>query len=83
MDIPLTQSMAGQRSLTAYFTGVTEDRILKEREEVLSCTVDDIRKLADYIQAILDENAICVLGNEALLKKEADLFGKLEPLFQA
>lgn len=83
MDIPLTPSMAGQRSLTAYFTGVTEDRILKEREEVLSCTVDDIRKLADYIQAILDENAICVLGNEALLKKEADLFGKLEPLFQA
>ncbi len=83
MDIPLTPSMAGQRSLTAYFTGVTEDSILKEREEVLSCTVDDIRKLADYIQAILDENAICVLGNEALLKKEADLFGKLEPLFQA
>ena len=83
MDTPLTPSMAGQRSFTAYLTGVTEERILKEREEVLSCTVADIRGLADYIQAILDEEAICVLGNEALLKKEEELFGTLEPLFQS
>lgn len=83
MDIPLTPSMAGQRSLAAYFTGVTQERILKEREEVLHCTVDDIRGLAKHIQAILDEDAICVLGNEALLKKEEELFDTLEPLFQA
>jgi len=83
MDVPLTPSMAGQRSFTAYLTNVTEERISREREEVLSCTVDDIRKLADYIQAILDDDAICVLGNEALLKKEEGLFHTLEPLFQA
>ena len=83
MDIPLTPSMAGTRSLSAYLTGITEERILKEREEVLSCTVADIRKLADYIQAILDENAICVLGNEGLMKKEEELFHTLEPLFQS
>lgn len=83
MDIPLTPSMAGVRSMTAHLTGLTEERILKEREEVLSCTVEDIRKLADYIQAILDTDAICVVGNEALLKKEEALFGTLKPLFQA
>ena len=83
MDIPLTPAMAGSRSLSAYLTGVTEERILKERNEVLSCTVSEIQKLADYIQAILDENAICVLGNEALMKKEEALFGVLEPLFQS
>ena len=83
MDIPLTPSMAGQRSFTAYLTNVTEERILKEREEVLSCTVNDIRNLADHIQAILDENAICVLGNETLMKKEEELFNTLEPLFQS
>ena len=83
MDIPLTPSMAGARSLTAYFTGVTEERILKERKEVLSCTVADIRGLADYVQAILADDAICVLGNESLLKKEETLFNTLEPLFQS
>ena len=83
MDTPLTPSMAGQRSLSAYFTGITEERILKERKEVLSCTVEDIRKLADHVQSILNEEALCVLGNEALLTKEEALFGTLEPLVQA
>ena len=83
MDIPLTPSMAGTRSMTAYLTGLTEERILNEREEVLSCTVEDIRRLADYVQAILDTDAICVVGNEALLKKEEALFETLKPLFQA
>lgn len=81
MDIPLTPSMAGQRSMSAYLTEVTEEQILKERNEVLSCTTADIRKLADHIQAILDEEALCVVGNEALLKKEESLFNRLEPLF--
>ena len=83
MDTPLTPSMAGKRSFGAYLAGITEEKILKEREEVLSCTVEDIRGLAKYIQAILDEEAICVIGNESLLKKEEPLFGTLEPLFQA
>ncbi len=83
MDVPLTPSMAGSRSFTAYMTGTKEERILKERGEVLSCTVEDIRGLAAYIQAILDEEAICVLGNETLLKKEDTLFGELKPLFQS
>lgn len=83
MDIPLTPSMAGKRSFAAYLTGLTEEQILREREEVLSCTTEDIRKLADHVQAVLEEQAICVLGNEALLKKEEAMFRKLEPLFQA
>lgn len=83
MDIPLTPAMEGARSMAAYFTGITEETILRERQEVLSCTVEEIRKLSVYIQAILEEHAICVLGNEALLKKEKALFDTLEPLFQA
>ena len=42
-----------------------------------------INDTEENIQAILDEDAICVLGNEALLKKEEALFGRLEPLFQS
>jgi hypothetical protein len=35
------------------------------------------------VQTILDDDAICVLGNEALMKKEEELFNTLEPLFQS
>ena len=59
------------------------EAILKERMEVLGCNVSEIRKLADHVQAILDDDAICVLGNEALMKKEEELFNTLEPLFQS
>ena len=76
IQIPIAKEMHKQSSENAM-------KCLKEREEVLSCTVADIRRLADYIQAILDENAICVLGNEALMKKEEKLFNTLEPLFQS
>lgn len=81
MDTPLTPSMAGQRSLSAYLTNVTEEQLLREREEVLDCTAEDIRALAAYIEALLDEKALCVLGNEANLQKEQELFKTLEPLF--
>lgn len=83
MDTPLTPSMAGQRSLSAYLTGVSEEQLLKEREEVLNCRVENIRALSAHVQAILDEDALCVLGNEAQLKKEESLFKTLEPLFRA
>lgn len=83
MDVPLSPYMAGNRSMTAYFTGTTEAQLKKEREEVLGCTVEEVRRLADYVEAVMAEEAICVLGNEALLKKEAPLFKNVEPLFQS
>lgn len=83
MDIPLSPYMAGNRSMIAYFTGTTEAQIKREREEVLGCNVEEIRRLADYVEAIVAEHAICVLGNEALIQKEASLFKNVEPLFQS
>lgn len=83
MDVPLTPSMAGDRSLSAYLTGVTEEQLQRERTEVLECTAEDIRALADYIKALLDGDALCVLGNETRLQEERELFGTLEPLFRS
>lgn len=83
MDIPLSPYMAGNRSMIAYFTGTTEAQIKREREEVLNCNVEEIKRLADYVEAIMAEDAICVLGNEALIRKEASLFKNVEPLFQS
>lgn len=83
LDTPLTPSMKGQRSMAAWISGVTESMIQKERDEVLNCTVEDIQKLSEYVQAMLEDEIICVLGNESNLKKEEQIFGSLESLFQA
>ena len=54
VDTPLTPSIKGSRGLSAYLSGVTEEMLQKEREEILSATQEDIRALAPIVQAVLD-----------------------------
>ncbi|MCR5271986.1 MAG: insulinase family protein [Lachnospiraceae bacterium] len=80
LDVPLTPFAKGQRSLQAYLTDVTEETLEKERKEVLEASVEDIRKLAPAMKAVLDEQCICVIGNESKLKENKDMFKNLESL---
>lgn len=80
-DMPLSPSSKGGRSYVAYMTGHTLAEEQKERDEILSCDASDIRQLADYVQAMLDESALCVVGNEEKIKESHDLFGEIVPLF--
>ena len=67
--------------MMAYFAGLTEEMIQKERDEVLQVSVDDINTLADPVKAALDQHYICVIGNEEKIKENADVFDKVEKLF--
>ena len=80
LDRPMTPSVYGKYSLSAYMTGLTEEKALLERKQLLDCTPADIRALADIIEAFLSEDALCVVGNAEKLRKEADRFDKLEKL---
>ncbi|MCD7762957.1 MAG: insulinase family protein [Lachnospiraceae bacterium] len=80
LDTPLTPSMKGSRALNAYFSGITEEDVQKERDEVLSATPEDIRALAPLVQAVLDADAICVVGNEEKIKEAQELFDSIRPL---
>ena len=80
MDTPLTPSSRGNRSLMSYVTHLEFDRIQKERDEVLATTVEDIRALAPLIQAVLDCDNICVIGNEGKIEEAKDLFTETKNL---
>lgn len=81
MDTPLTPFLKAQRSLNAYMTGVTFADIQKERDEVLSAGQDTIRALADLMEALLKEQAFCVIGNEEKLREGSELFMELKSLY--
>lgn len=81
MDTPLTPSQRGARSLAAFMSNVEYAEIQKERDELLNCTEADIRKLADYMDAILEEKAICVVGNGEAIDENKNLFMHVENLF--
>ena len=80
LDHPMSPSAYGKYSLAAYMTGFSEENMKRERQQLLDCTQEDIRKLAGYIEAFLSEDALCVVGNAEKLKAEADRFERLEKL---
>ena len=81
MDTPLTPSAKGARSMSAWMTGLTPEDVQKERDEVLSCGCGEIRALAPYLKAVLEQDCICVIGNEKKLEEQKELFDRVESLF--
>lgn len=80
IDTPLTPSMKGKRSLNAYIKRISFDELQKERDDVLACSLEDIRKAADVIEKVVSKDNICVIGNEKHIKDEAELFDNISVL---
>ncbi len=81
VDRPLTPQAKGTRSLSAYLSNITLADVQKQRDEILDITLEDIQSLAKYIEALLDQDAFCVVGNADKIKENENLFGHIEPLF--
>ncbi len=81
LDVPMNPAAKGLQSLSAYMTGVTQEMMQKERDEILSATAEDIRELSAYINAFMDEDFLCVVGNANKIKEEQSRFMNLENLF--
>ena len=79
-DVPRTPQMQGSISKTAYFCGITEEMMQKERDQILNADVEDIRKLAPLVEAILSDDAVCVVGSETAIEKEREIFKEIKSL---
>ncbi len=74
MDTPLNPRAQGVRSMAAYLGHVPFEEVQKERDEVLSTGVKEIRALAPFAAAIRDAGNICCIGGEEKVSENADLF---------
>ena len=79
-DVPRTPQMQGSISKTAYFCGITEEMMQKERNQILNADVEDIRNLAPLVEAILSDDAVCVVGSETAIEKEQEIFKEIKSL---
>lgn len=80
LDTPMNPEAKGSRSLSAYLEGITYEQIQKERNEILNAQPEDIRRLADLVEAVLKKDSICVIGNENMIKESAGIFENVEKL---
>ncbi len=81
MDVPMTPAVKGSRSSSAYLTNLDFEEIQRERDEVLACSQESIRTLAGYLDAIMSQEAVCVVGNGQSIGENREMFMKVENLF--
>jgi len=82
LDSPLTPSMKGEKAVSMYIRGISKEDRLKEREEVLQTTAEDIKAFEPLLRDVVSKNYFAVLGNDAKIKENKDLFNNLENVFK-
>lgn len=81
LDTPMTPSAEGAFSFLCYVSGITDEQLQKDRDEVLSTNVEVIRSMASYIREALQSDIICALGDEEKIKEAGDSFGEVRSIF--
>lgn len=81
IDQPMTPAAKGDRSMNLYMNKVSEDMIRQERMEILNASQEEIRALAGVAEAVLANDQICVIGNEAKIEEEKEVFAEVKDLF--
>ena len=81
MDTPMNPSAHGLFSLSAYQCGITQEMLDQEREQLLGATQEEIRELAAYIRAFMEDDFLCVVGNAQKIREEKEMFLTTENLY--
>lgn len=80
LDTPMNPSAEGAYNYVCYLSGVTDEDLQKNRDEILGADVDTIRGLAPIVEAITDTGIICAMGNETAISNGKELFKELKNL---
>jgi len=81
IDMPMTPATKGDRSMNLYMNHVSPEMIREERGQILDARAEDIRALAEIVEAVLTGNHFCVVGNEEKIEEQKELFMETKNLF--
>jgi len=74
-------SLKGQRALMRYLTNTTYEDIKKTRLELINCTLNDFKNDAKLYSEAINNDAICVIGNDKKIEENKNLFKTIRNLF--
>ena len=81
LDTPLNPAAKGLRGMSSYLTNQTYEDYQRERDELLGADVNTIHSLAAVIRAFMEDDCLCVVGNDNRLKEDKEMFDVLENLY--
>ena len=76
-DAPMLPAMQGRTDMLRYLSGLTVEKRRRYRRQMLTCTAEDLRDLADLIEGLLRESGIAVVGSEQKIRENEALFGSV------
>lgn len=82
LDIPMTPALRGPRAMGLYFGENNEGAAEKFREAVIATRPEDVRALADVVEAVMGDSHISVMGNEQKIKQASEVLGQVNTLPQ-
>lgn len=81
IDTPLTPQMKGNAAATCWFRGISRADRQKNREQILDTRQEDIRNLAETIDACMKQNVFCVFGGQENWKRSGRCLVRLSRRF--
>ncbi|MFH0765205.1 MAG: insulinase family protein, partial [Calditrichota bacterium] len=82
LDRPLTSSLKAERSASYFISGITQEDIQRERDEVLNTHKEDLPQFANLIGDTISQGALCAIGGDLKINENSDLFDKIQPIFK-
>lgn len=81
LDTPMTPATRGLYSLGGYLTGLSMERVQKERDELLQVTPEILHGLSAQVAAFMKQGNVCVVGNGEKIRENKQIFKTMEQLF--
>ncbi len=73
MEPLVSPSVLGEQADAEYFAGITYEKKVEERRQLLGTTVSDFERFADIVDRFADKAPVCIVAGEALLADAKDL----------
>lgn len=81
LDSPRTPDAKGSIAFHNYLGNVTASELQLRREQVLDCTLQQIKDHVDVLRGFAANGTVCVVGSEEVLLHERDCFDVVRPVF--
>lgn len=81
-DQPLDPNQKGQVAVHRSLRGLSQEELQKNRDEILSTSVEDLRAFSSLVKEIMGQGYLCVVGNEKKIEEQKELFKKILSLRQ-
>ncbi|MBQ1412559.1 MAG: hypothetical protein IIY93_05145, partial [Clostridia bacterium] len=76
----LTPAAEGERAVAMYFTGLTNDDLQRERDEILSTTSAQLTAFSRVLDEVCAASGVCVIGGKLPLDACGDTLETIEAL---